>query len=714
MKNKLTLALLVLLTAFASCSFRSNSFENNDKDKLLLELISFVLEKWHFSPETIDDQFSEKVYEDFINDLDPLKRVFLESDLKDFEVYRYQIDDELKNLNLDFFNLVYDRYMKRLKESQDLYKEVLSQPFDFSIEESVIVDYDQIEAVSSKAELKERWRKQLKYSALGNYFAKWETQQEQLEEDSSAKVKTEAELEQESRDQLMTTLDDNYAFYFNDLERKDWFVQYLNSIVETYDPHTFYFAPEDKEKFDIDMSGKYEGIGARLSKRRDQTKIVEIISGGPVWRDKSLEVGDEIQKVGQEGEEEPVNIVGMRLDDAIKLIKGPKGTKVFLHVKRVDGKKEVVPIMRDAIELEETYAKSAKVEKDGVPYGIIHLPKFYVNFTDYDTRNAATDIAKEIAELKSEGVEGLVIDLRNNGGGSLQTVVDIAGLFIKEGPVVQVKNSDYEIDVFEDEDPTIQWDGPLVLLVNELSASASEILAAALQDYERAVVIGSERTFGKGTVQNMIPFDRLVRNSDYGALGALKITTQKYYRVNGGSTQLKGVNSDVVVPDRYSYMEIGEREQDYPMPWDKIASADFEPWVGYMDLEKTIERSQKRMKDNTYLKLIDENAKWIKEQQDRSSSTLSFESYKKMIEDADQKAKYFESINDFDSHLTFESLQYEDELFVKDETLREKRNRWHESLAKDIYVDEALNVLKDLKFKFTNPKKMIGLSKQLD
>lgn len=714
MKNKLTLALLVLLTAFASCSFRSNSFENNDKDKLLLELISFVLEKWHFSPETIDDQFSEKVYKDFINDLDPLKRVFLESDLKDFEVYRYQIDDELKNLNLDFFNLVYDRYMKRLKESQGLYKEVLSQPFDFSIEESVVVDYDQIEAVQSKAELKERWRKQLKYSALGNFFAKWETQQEQLEEDASAKVKTEAELEQESRDQLMTTLDDNYAFYFNDLERKDWFVQYLNSIVETYDPHTFYFAPEDKEKFDIDMSGKYEGIGARLSKRRDQTKIVEIISGGPVWRDKSLEVGDEIQKVGQEGEEEPVNIVGMRLDDAIKLIKGAKGTKVFLHVKRVDGKKEVVTITRDAIELEETYAKSAKVEKDGVPYGIIHLPKFYVNFTDYDTRNAATDIAKEIAELKSEGVEGLVIDLRNNGGGSLQTVVDIAGLFIKEGPVVQVKNSDYEIDVFEDEDPTIQWDGPLVLLVNELSASASEILAAALQDYKRAVVIGSQRTFGKGTVQNMIPFDRLVRNSDYGALGALKITTQKYYRVNGGSTQLKGVNSDVVVPDRYSYMEIGEREQDYPMPWDKIASADFEPWVGYMDLEKTIERSQKRMKDNAYLKLIDENAKWIKEQQDRSSSTLSFESYKKMIEDADHKAKYFETINEFDSHLTFESLQYEDELFVKDETLREKRNRWHESLAKDIYVDEALNVLKDLKFKFTNPKKMIGLSKQLD
>lgn len=713
MKNKLSLALLVLLTAFASCSFRSNSFENNDKDKLLLELISFVLEKWHFSPETINDEFSEKVYEDFINDLDPLKRVFLASDLKDFEVYRYQIDDELKNVTLDFFNLVYDRYMTRLKDSQVIYKEVLAQSFDFSVEESVIVNYDELVAATTKSDLKERWRKQLKYSALGNYFAKWESQQENKEEDANAEVKTEAELEADSRAQLMNTLDDNYAFYFNDLERKDWFVQYLNSIVETYDPHTFYFAPEDKEKFDIDMSGKYEGIGARLTKRRDQTKIVEIISGGPVWRDKSLEVGDEILKVGQE-DEEPVNIVGMRLDDAIKLIKGAKGTNVYLHVKRVNGKKEVVPITRDAVELEETYAKSAKVVKDGVQYGIIHLPKFYVNFNDYDTRNAATDIAKEIKELKSEGVEGLVLDLRNNGGGSLQTVVDIAGLFIKEGPVVQVKNSDYEIDVFEDEDPKIQWDGPLVLMVNELSASASEILAAALQDYKRAVVIGSERTFGKGTVQNMIPFDRLVRNSDYGSLGALKITTQKYYRVNGGSTQLKGVNSDVVVPDRYSYLEIGERDQDFPMPWDKIASAEFEPWIGYMDLEKTIERSNKRMKDNNYLKLIDENARWIKNQQDRNTSTLSFNSYKKMIEEGDQKAEYFETINNFDSHLTFESLQYEDELFTKDETLREKRNRWHESLAKDIYVDEALNVLKDLKFKFTNPKKMIGELKSRD
>lgn len=711
MKNKLTLALLVLLTAFASCSFRSSSFENNDKDKLLLELISFVLDKWHFSPETINDEFSEKVYEDFIDDLDPLKRVFLASDLNDFEVYRYQIDDELKNVNLDFFNLVYQRYMKRLEESQLIYKEVLATPFDFTIEESVMVDYDQLEAASSKAELKERWRKQLKYSALSNYFAKWESQQEDLKED--AELKSEAELEEDSREQLSATLDDNYSFYFDDLERKDWFVQYLNSIVETYDPHTFYFAPEDKEKFDIDMSGKYEGIGARLSKRRDQTKIVEIISGGPVWRAKSLEVGDEILMVGQESEE-PVNIVGMRLDDAIKLIKGAKGTKVYLHVKRVNGKKEVVEITRDAIELEETYAKSAKVEKDGVQYGIIHLPKFYVNFTDYNTRNAATDIAKEIEELKKDGVEGLVLDLRNNGGGSLQTVVDIAGLFIKEGPVVQVKNSEYEIDVFEDEDPKIQWDGPLVLLVNELSASASEILAAALQDYKRAVIIGSSQTFGKGTVQNMIPFDRLVRNSEYGSLGALKITTQKYYRVNGGSTQLKGVNSDVVVPDRYSYLEIGERDQEFAMPWDKIASADFKAWNGYMDLEKTIDRSKKRMKDNNYLKLIDENAKWIKDQQDRSESTLSFEGYKKMIEDADKKAEYFESINEFDSHLTFESLQYEDQLFTKDETLRENRNRWHESLAKDIYVDEALNVLKDLKFKFTNPKKMIGALNKRD
>lgn len=709
MKKNIVFAFSIILVAFASCSFTSKSFETNDKDKLLLELISFVLEKWHFSPETIDDTFSEKVYYDFINDLDPMKRVFLEEDMTYFSKYQYQIDDEIKNVDITFFNVVFERYMQRLKETQSIYKKVLSQPFDFTKTDSIQVSYKDLKVVSNTSLLEERWRKQLKYNVLGSYYSKWETEQDKIKEDANYTPKESAQLEIEAREQTKSTLDDNYTFYFNDLERKDWFVQYLNSIVETYDPHTFYFAPEEKERFDIDMSGKFEGIGARLSKQQDHTKIVEIISGGPVWRAQNLEVGDEILKVGQEGEENPVDIVGMRLDDAIKLIKGPKGSKVFLTIKKVDGTLQKIEVVRDVVELEETYAKSATVQKGRLNYGIINLPKFYVDFEDYDKRNAASDIAAEIERLKEEGVQGIVMDLRDNGGGSLQTVVDIAGLFIKKGPVVQVKSSQNQIDVFEDKDPQIQWDGPLVILVNELSASASEILAAAMQDYKRAVIIGSKQTFGKGTVQNIIPFDRIVRNSDYGDLGALKITTQKFYRVNGGATQLKGVSSDVVVPDRYSYMEIGEREQDFPLPWDQIAAADYQPWTGYIDYENTIERSKKRMASNAQLKLIDENAQWIHEQQNRKMQSLKFVDYQSEIKEDETRISYFEKIRDYDSKLTFKSLQYENELFTKDSILREKRDRWHRSLAKDVYVEEALNVLEDLNLKFINPKRMVGI-----
>ena len=338
----------------------------------------------------------------------------------------------------------------------------------------------------------------------------------------------------------------NFFDFVDDLKREDWFVQYINTIVDAFDPHTYYFAPKEKEKFDQGMSGKFEGIGARLQKKKDHTKIVEVISGGPVWRDQRLEVGDEIMKVGQDGKD-PVNIVGMRLDDAIKFIKGPKGTVVDLTVKKVDGSIVVISLTRDVVELQESFAKSATVIKEGRTYGLINLPKFYVDFEDYTKRNAASDVAKEIERLKAAGAEGLILDLRDNGGGSLKTVVEMAGLFIKSGPIVQVRSAEKGKEVHEDKDERVQWDGPLVIMVNELSASASEILAAAMQDYKRAIVIGSKQTFGKGTVQNVIPLSNIVRSNEHGDLGAIKLTMQKFYRINGGSTQLEGVKSDIVV-----------------------------------------------------------------------------------------------------------------------------------------------------------------------
>ncbi len=581
-----------------------------------------MLERLHFEPTAVNDTFSERVYDNFIGGLDPMKRYFLAADLASFEEYKTQIDDQIKGIDISFFNLVHERLIYRIDESKDLYKKVLNTPYDFSETDSLVVDYDLLPYAQSKKELEARWRAQLKYVSLGTYYASKENEALKVAEDSNYTPKGMEVLESEARAKTKESLEEYFDFVA-DLERKDWFVQYLNSIVETYDPHTFYFAPEEKDRFDMDMSGKFEGIGARLQKRKDQTKIVEIISGGPVWRDQRIEVGDEIIKVGQSGED-PVDIVGMRLDDAIKLIKGPKGSLVDLTVKKVDGTLEVISITRDVVKLEETFAKTATVNQGEYKYGLINLPKFYVDFEDYNQRNAATDIAAELEKLKAEGAQGLILDLRDNGGGSLKTVVDIAGLFIKDGPVVQVKTGQEKIELYEDTDNRLVWDGPLVILVNELSASASEILAAAMQDYKRAVVIGSKQTFGKGTVQNVVPLNNIVRSSEFGDLGALKLTTQKFYRINGGSTQLKGVMSDVVVPDKYSYMDIGERDLDHPMAWDKIPAAEYTPWEGYIDFESTIANSKKRMAANPQLKLIEENAKWLKSQQDNNKRCHCF------------------------------------------------------------------------------------------
>ncbi|MDF4203749.1 carboxy terminal-processing peptidase [Maribacter sp. SA7] len=695
MKRNLAYVLLLMLAAVASCSFTNKSFENDDKDKLLLDLITYVLEKGHYEPKALNDDFSVHVFEDFIDVIDPTKRYFIASDIAEFEKYKYQIDDEIKNTDITFFNIVYERLMERMDDAKGIYKEVLEAPFDYSENESISIKYDEEPFAANREELKERWRKQLKYATLGTYDSKVSKIGKEEVENEKDEIKTPKEAEEASRKSTETTLDEFFDFV-GDLERKDWFVQYINTIVDEFDPHTFYFAPEEKEKFDTSMSGKFEGIGARLQKKSEGAKIVEIISGGPVWRDQRLEVGDEIIKVGQNGEE-PINIVGMRLDDAIKLIKGAQGTIVDLTVRKVDGSLDVVSLTRDVVELEESYAKSANIIKGDEKFGIINLPKFYVDFNDYSERNAATDVAKEVERLKEEGMEGLILDLRDNGGGSLKTVVEMAGLFIEDGPIVQVQSKDKGKDVYDDKDERIQWDGPLVILVNELSASASEILAAAMQDYKRAIVIGSKQTFGKGTVQNVIPLNNMLRSNEHGDLGAIKITTQKFYRINGGSTQLEGVKSDIVVPDRYSYIDLGERDQSNPLGWDKITPADYEPWEGYINYEKTVADSKKRMATSQQIKLIEENAKWLKAEQDETEISLNFETYKEEKNKDKEQSNYFKTLTDYDSKLTFKSLGYEEQLFTKDSVLREKRNRWHKNLAKDVYVEEAVNVLEDLK-----------------
>ncbi|WP_405208382.1 carboxy terminal-processing peptidase [Aquimarina sp. LLG6339-5] len=696
MKKSFLVLMLTVIVSAASCSFTTKIDNDPDKDRILIDLISYVLSKGHYDAKDINDDFSKNVFVDYIDALDPLKRYFYESDIEEFREFETLIDDQIRDKEIDFFNLTYERLQHRMTEARSLYKEILEHPFNFEKEESINTDYEKLSYARDKDEMRNRWRLQLKFNALSSYYDKVDEQIDSITKNKEFKRKSAVVLEEESRDITTTSLKEYFEFA-DDLERKDWFSIYINSIVEEFDPHTYYFAPQDKDRFDIAMSGKLEGIGARLQKKNDNVKIIEIISGGPAWRGNKVEVGDFIMKVKQEDEVEPVSIVGMRLDDAVSLIKGPKGTKVVLTVKKVDGTIENVEIVRDVVELEETYAKSSVVKKNGKNFGIINLPKFYFNMQDYNQRNAAKDVKQEIIRLKQEEMEGLVIDLRDNGGGSLQTVVDIAGLFIDKGPIVQVRTKGESPEVLSDKDRNVLWDGPLVILVNELSASASEILAAAMQDYKRAIIIGSKQTYGKGTVQNVMDLNRWMRSNDFGDLGALKLTTQKFYRVNGGSTQLEGVKSDVVVPDRYSYIDIGEKDQENPLPWDKIPAADYTLWDGYIDFDQTINKSKARMATNDQLKLIEENAKWVREKRDVNEYSLNYSKYKANIELNEKQAERFDRLNDYKTNLTFESLPYEKDLMKKDSILEEKRNRWHKSLSKDVYVEEALSVLEDMK-----------------
>jgi len=729
MKRNYKILVIVGCLSLLLFAFKANykSAPDPGKDKLLLELLTFVLEKGHYSPVAINDEFSKGVYKDYIEALDPSKRYFLQSDIDEFSKYELELDDELLNKDLTFFNLTYNRLMKRMDESKAIYKTILSKNFDYKSDESFNINYEKAPFAKNTAELTERWRKQIKLSTLSSLVDRLEIQENKGKEDnnglidsnnfinpedqlqaatksidakkesSSTKIKTFNELEIDTRKSSLKSLDEYFGF-MKDLDRNDYFSVYLNSITGRFDPHTNYLAPEEKERFDVSISGKLEGIGARLQKKNDYTEISELISGGPAWRGKQLETGDLIIKVAQ-GNQQAVDVVGMRLDDVVKKIKGPKGTEVRLTVKKVDGTFKVISIIRDIVEIEETYAKSSIVEKNGVKYGVIYLPKFYIDFENKDGRDAGKDIALEVARLKKEGVNGIALDVRDDGGGSLSTVVDIAGLFIEEGPIVQIKSAGRKKEVLYDRDKKIEWDGPLVIMVNSFSASASEILAAAIQDYKRGIIIGSKQTYGKGTVQNVIDLNQFVRSSSVGDFGALKTTTQKFYRINGGSTQLEGVRSDVVMPDRYAYLKMGERDVHNAMPWDKIDPAQYGVWMDNNNFSQAILNSKNRIAKNSQFQLVEDNAKWIDSRSEDYDYSLNIDKFRAAQNQIEEKAKKYKPLQNYKTNLTFSSLPYEKEIMKTDVALKEKRDRWHEVLAKDIYVEEAINILDDLQSK---------------
>ena len=686
---------IISLVIYFEVSNVNFSSDEPNKDRLLVDLVSYVLDKLHYDPQIINDDFSIKVYDDFIHAVDSQKRFLLKSDLELFSQYRLSIDDQINTSEITFFNVVHETLKTRIDEVESFHNEILEVPFNFQINEEINLDYENLEYAENTNELKKIWRKRLKLSALDGYASKKEINDEE-KEDVEKKILSDSEIEKESRTSIVNNLKDFFQFN-SELERADWFSIYLNSIVTQFDPHTSYFAPEAKEIFDQNISGKFQGIGARLFKRNQQVEISEIIIGGPVWRDNLLNVGDIIIAVAQSIEEEPIEISLMKLTDATDLIKGEKGTNVFLTVKRVDGGIEQVEITRDVVELEETYAKSSIIKDDSNVYGLINLPRFYVDFADYGERNAASDIKNEILGLKSKGINGLILDLRNNGGGSLKTVVDITGFFIEKGPVVQVKSIGGRKEILRDNDPSVIWDGPLVILVNEFSASASEILAAALQDYNRAIILGSKQTYGKGTVQNVIDLNNVISGNTYGDLGSLKITTDKFYRVNGGSTQLEGVKSDLIFPNRYSYIDIGEKDLENPLSWDKIDPAKYDNSVKIFNYSQAITNSIDRISQNEYFSLIDQHAKLIKSKQDDKTISLDYKSYKEDREKFKSQTDKLKIIEEFITPYLFEwnennlnsNSSYNDDM-------KEKRDRWIETLEKDIYVDEAMNLLKDL------------------
>ena len=680
MSLRFSIIITILSLTIFGFTLKKNKLSDPDKEKVLLEIVKYVVEKGHYNSIDLDDNFSVNIFDDFISKLDPQKRFFTVNDIRQLNRYKYKIDDQIKNYQLEFFEETYKTYNQRVSDAKLFVDKVFETDFDFSEDEFIDLNNDSIPFSFGKNQLFERWRKQIKYSVLDIVTQRYSSDSLDFNEIKTNAIST---VKKNTND---------FFEYANELDRDDWFSVFVNSFVSQFDPHTFYFKPDDKEKFDVSISGKFDGIGARLSRADGNVKIVDVIIGGPVWRDKLLDVGDVILAVGQ-GDDELVSIYGMKLDDSIKLIKGPAGTVVTLRVKKIDGQIQDVKIKRDEVELEETFAKSTVISKNDNNYGYISLPKFYADFDNYKNRNSANDVKNEIIKLKNNGIQGLILDLRNNGGGSLQTVVEMTGLFIEKGPIVQVKSIGNRKKVLYDRDPQVYWDGPLVLLINEMSASASEIISAALQDYNRAIIIGSEKSFGKGTVQNIIDLNRFISNTNYD-MGALKVTTDIFYRINGESVQLEGVQSDIIIPDSYMYIFNGERDEKNPIKWDKIGPATYTKWNKYSDKFNYVkDQINKKLDQNKLINNIYDRAEWIRNQQNQKNVPLNIIEYKKYLKNQKQKASQFDNISKYQNELSFKLLKAEKPFINANRELFEARAKWHESLSKDIFIDQAVNAL---------------------
>lgn len=708
MKKKYIIPILIPILLFAVWAYAhqiktptSHKVRALQDEAILSEIISDMLDNVHYSSNKIDDNTSEKTFNNYIENLDYNKQYFLAEDIEALSKYKFGIDDELKNKKLEFYFVAIDLLYKRLAEVEGFYEDVFEEPFDFSKKEIFETDPDKRDFFQNENERMAYWKQYAKYLTMNRLVNKIEKQEQDAKQAEKREEEFENEpiekLEAKSREQVK----ENLATRFKrrkEVDDEDQFSFFINSLNNAFGPHTEYFPPQERENFDMRMSGRLEGIGAQLTKENEYIKVVSIVPGSASWKQGDLKENDLIVKVAQENEE-PVDIVDATMKDAISLIRGPKGTQVILTVQKPSGELKEIPIIRDVVVQEETYAKSALIENNeaNLKIGYIYLPSFYSNFGSKDGRKSSSDIRVELERLKALNVNGIILDLRNNGGGSLQDAVDMSGHFFEKGPVVQVKNENRPPRVYGDRNTAIAYDGPLVVMVNNFSASASEILAGALKDYDRALIVGSH-TFGKGTVQTMIDLNQYVSDGNVPTrpLGSIKITIQQFYRVNGASTQLKGVHPHIYLPNEYGYMEeTGIKSYDNALPWDSIAPANYKKVGSKLNLAKLAKNSKKRVDNSDVFKeVLSRNIEFRKERE-ISSVSLAIEDERKERAEIKENNKEFKELFTPSNDIAFQSLQ-QFKAEEEPDVVKEKKERWEKQLKEDFYLAEVLNIMKEM------------------
>lgn len=696
MKNSKYLSLIFsLLTAlffFAGFCQADDPDLDQKRNKLIGYMLSKQLPSLHFSDIEVDDKFARATFDLYLKQLDFQKRFLLRSDVDQLRSFADHIDDNLVRGTIVLPATGYDILTERIGQVEKIVAGLQQDKIDPNVKEKMETDPEKLDYVTDLGELKQRWQRILKAQIINRYL---DLEQEALEEN---KEFDREKLWQEANERVNKRFDDFFA-RLNQETLQDHYDRFFNAVTRAFDPHTNYMAPDRKEDFDIQMRGSLEGIGALLREEDGFIKVVRIIPGSASSRQGRLQAEDIILAVA-EAAEESVEITDMRLRDAVRLIRGPKGSEVRLTVRKPDGSKDIIPIVRDVVQIEEAFVKNTVLEAGGKKFGYIKIPSFYRDFEksrNGEGRNSTYDTKEAILSLKEQGIEGIVLDLRNNGGGSLVDAVDVAGLFIDSGPVVQVKNSYGLKRILEDDDERIVYGGPLVVLVNQFSASASEIVAAALQDYRRAIIVGGKHTHGKGTVQTIIDLNEnipLLHLRRYDDLGALKATIQKFYRIDGGSTQYRGVEPDIILPSLFQHLKSGEQYLDYSLPWDQDAPADFTPYSDKIaDLVTIKERSRKRVAESEGLKLIEKEAARSAERTEQTVIELDISSMRSKREE-ERLAR--EAVGELYRRLDERGLDADESRNDPENENESSADDWLEELKTDPYVGEAEMIINDL------------------